>query len=281
MNSNPDSQNLTDFSEDVEISEPISIDEFFKQLEEKEKDLDISSEMVIEIEESDFIEPDLPTFMKTDFPSAEPEKPKKPAQNIIPAKENLPVQFDSFNHQNEINKLNERISKLQFERVEMFESARRRQNDFENYKNRTQRERNETFRNQISNLATQMMPVLDNMNRALDSTKNISTERTTDFQQFFEGVEMVNQQLNEILAEMGVQPITAVGEKFDPHLHEAVATEVTDELPSNIVTMELLRGYRIGDKIIRPSMVKVSVSSTTGRLSEPAAFSEKTPSDHK
>jgi molecular chaperone GrpE len=58
---------------------------------------------------------------------------------------------------------------------------------------------------------------------------------------------------------MGVQPIIAVGEPFDPHFHEAVATEETDEFPPQTVTAELLRGYRIGDKVIRPSMVKVSV----------------------
>jgi molecular chaperone GrpE len=66
---------------------------------------------------------------------------------------------------------------------------------------------------------------------------------------------------------MGVQPIIAVGERFDPHYHEAVATETTDEFPSQTVTAELLRGYRIGDKVIRPSMVKVSVPTATSSFS--------------
>jgi molecular chaperone GrpE len=278
MNSNPDSQPTADFTQEAETSEAISIDEFFKQLEAKEKDLDISSEMIIEIEESDFEEPELSGFVKSDFSSIQPEKP---SPKIPSPTENLSNQLESFNQKNEILKLQDQLAKLESERAAMFENNRRRHNDFENFKNRTERERSETFRNQLSNLATQMLPVLDNMNRALDSTKSISTERTTDFQQFFEGIEMVNQQLNEILADMGVQPIKAVGENFDPHRHEAVATEVSDELPSNTITTELLRGYRIGDRIIRPSMVKVSISSNSGRLSQPETVFPNNPDENE
>ena len=76
---------------------------------------------------------------------------------------------------------------------------------------------------------------------------------------------LVNQQLNEVLAEMGVQPISSVGEHFDPHFHEAVAMEETEEFPPNTITAEFLRGYRIGDKIVRASMVKVSASRASAR----------------
>ncbi len=69
---------------------------------------------------------------------------------------------------------------------------------------------------------------------------------------------LVSQQLNEILAEMGVQPIASVGESFDPHFHEAVATEETEKVSPHTIIEELLRGYRIGEKVIRPSMVKVA-----------------------
>ena len=111
-----------------------------------------------------------------------------------------------------------------------------------------------------------MLPVVDNLNRALDSSGHITDESSQDIKQFFEGIVLVSQQLNEILAEMGVQPIIAVGERFDPHFHEAVAAETTDEFPSQTVTAELLRGYRLGEKVIRPSMVKVSITTTTGSL---------------
>jgi hypothetical protein len=61
-----------------------------------------------------------------------------------------------------------------------------------------------------------------------------------------------------VLAELGIQPITTVGESFDPHLHEAAATEETDEFPPNSISGELLKGYRIGDRVIRHSIVRVA-----------------------
>ncbi len=103
-----------------------------------------------------------------------------------------------------------------------------------------------------------MLPVLDNLNRALDSASGFPDEKLRDVQQFFEGIMLVGQQLSEVLEEMGVQPIVAVGQLFDPHFHEAVATETNDDVPPYTITAELLRGYRIDDKVIRPSMVTVS-----------------------
>lgn len=245
--------------EEVETDNTLSIDEFFRQLEAKEKDLDISSELVIEFEEADSIEQNIPDFIKADLPSIEIES----------FSQNSSVPNKSISNESEISTLHTKISNLQnqllqkeTERVEMFENVRRRQNDFENYKKRTERERSVIFRNQLGTLATQMLPVVDNLNRAMDLTSTIADEKPQDFQHFFEGIVLVSQQLNEILAEMGVQPIIAVGENFDPHLHEAVAAETNDEFPPNTVTLELLRGYRIGEKVIRPSMVKVSTAQT-------------------
>lgn len=272
MNSNQDSQNLADFSEDTETSESLSIDEFFRQLEEKEKDLDISSEMVIEIEDDeDFDESASFEVPEPSLLSVEPEKVAPPAM----FQEDISSKLEVLTLRNEIIRLQTQLTRVENERAEMFEMSRRRHSEFENYKNRTEREREETFRNQLGNLAFQILPVLDNMNRALDSTTTLSEEKTIEFQQFFKGIELVNQQLNEVLAEMGVEPIAAVGENFDPHLHEAVATEVTDEIASNTVTEELQRGYRIGEKMIRPSMVKVSVSSTSGKLPQNLILSEE------
>jgi len=264
MKPKKNSQTMPEFSEEPEFDNTLSIDEFFKQLEAKEKDLDISSDLVIEVEEPEADGQDISDFLQMDL-SVAPNK-IEPAESVV--FEESPIhRTDSSNVPAEIVNLQNRIARMEIERVEMFENARRRQTDFDNYKNRTERERGETFRNQLCNLATQMLPVVDNLNRAMDLSNDIPDEKPQDFQQFFEGIVLVSQQLNEILAEMGVQPIHAVGEPFDPHFHEAVATEATDVIPSQTVTTELLRGYRIGDKIIRPSMVKVSVSTPTESLS--------------
>ncbi|HXG84669.1 MAG TPA: nucleotide exchange factor GrpE [Pyrinomonadaceae bacterium] len=254
MKSNKELQNNGKVSsEEAENKETLSIDEFFRQLEAKEKDLDISSELVIEIDEADVDEDGVPEFLKEEIFSS-----KRDIHRSIPPNDFTSNSPESFGLENKISNLQNQISKLESERVEIQELMRRRQIDFDGYKKRTERERGETFRNQLSNLATQMLPVLDNLNRALDSASSFSDEKLQDFQQFFEGIMLVGQQLNEVLEEMGVQPIAAVGESFDPHFHEAVATETTDDVPPYTITAELLRGYRIDDKVIRASMVKVS-----------------------
>ncbi len=248
---------ISDF-EEFEGENTLSIDEFFKQLEAKEKDLDISSELVIEIDDVEFnSQKQINPAQTAAAPAFEIETfSQSPTYSV----EAAPDQNELLILRAEVANLQNQLQQKETERVELFETARRWQIDFENYKKRTERERGETFRNQLSNLATQMLPVVDNLNRALDLSNAATSEKPKEFQHFFEGIVLVSQQLNEILAEMGVQPIPAIGEAFDPHLHEAVATEESVEMPPNTIITEHLRGYRIGDKVIRPSMVKVSKS---------------------
>jgi len=268
-----------DFNNEIEETEitidegdSLSIEDFIKELEAKEKDLHISSDLSIEIDEADFDDTNPPDFIKQEF-KVEPVKSIEIAP-IVPEKsavqEKLVADFEE-----KLSQITSKLSKVETERAELAETIRRRQVDFDNYKKRTERERRETFVNQLSNLAKQMLPVLDNLNRALDFAIEHGEGRSADFHQFFEGIVLVNQQLNDVLAEMGVAPIVSVGEKFDPHFHEAVATEVSEKYPPNTVTGELLRGYKIGDKVIRAAMVKVSIAGVS-----PAAnnnFPENTP----
>jgi molecular chaperone GrpE len=253
MKPGKNSQPTEEISEEIQDKNTLSIDEFFKQLEAKEKDLDISAEMVIEIDGDDFDENAIPHFIAGE--SLRNERKVNDAEAVADA---AAGENTLSTLKNKVSMLQKQVSKLETERVELFELSRRRQIDFEGYKKRTERERSETFLNQISNLAIQMLPVLDNFNRALESASASADEKVSDSQHFFNGIVLVNQQLNEVLADMGVSQITSVGEPFDPHFHEAVATEETDKIPPHTITAELLRGYRIGDKVIRPSMVKVS-----------------------
>lgn len=256
MNSNNNSQNAEELSsKDFEFDDSSTIEDFIKELEAKEKDLHISNEMVIEIDDQDFDGEVLPEFLKPDFAADQKESRYQTSQ----ASRHPANQAQISDLETEVSDLQAQISKNETERVDLMKLIQRRQIDFENYKKRIERERNDTFLNILSGLANQMLPVLDNMNRALDSVSNLSDEkREQDVQHFFDGIALVNQQLNEVLAEMGVEPITAVGEAFDPHYHEAVAAEETDEFPPHTVTAEFLRGYRIGNKVVRPAMVKVS-----------------------
>ena len=105
-----------------------------------------------------------------------------------------------------------------------------------------------------------MLPVLDNFEpRSGCGFSSLRAEKSNDFRQFFDGIALVNQQLNEILSRDGRSARHQRSAKsFDPYFHDAVATEETNEFPPNTITEELLRGYRLGDKLIRAAMVKVA-----------------------
>ncbi|MCD9185793.1 MAG: nucleotide exchange factor GrpE [Pyrinomonadaceae bacterium] len=270
MNSNQEMDNIEEFSDEIELSSTISVDDFIKELEAKEKDLHISPDLVIEVGESEFDERKMPEFFIPEM-SIEIERNGESSFTAGSAPQPAPDLKVVSELEGKVRQLSSKVEKMESERSEMLENSLRRQKDFENYKNRTERERRETYHKQISNLATQMLPVLDNLNRALDFAKPVSDGTQNEFKQFFEGIVLVNQQLNEVLAGMGVQPIASVGERFDPHFHEAVATEENLNFPSNVISAELLRGYRIGDKVIRPAMVKVAVTPVrrqTGNLDD-------------
>lgn len=254
MNPNHESEKLDEIVDDNGPDESASVDDFIKQLEAREKDLHITAETtIIEIAEG-FEDGELPEFMKSefDFAPASPVPAKETAAKPGPAKPASDGKLEK-----EVAQLKEQLAALEADRDELKQTTQRRTKDFENYKSRTERERKETFQNQVSNLAMQMLPALDNLNRAVDFALAMPEGQRAEMQQFFDGIVLVNQQVNEVFAEMGVQPIATVGELFDPHFHEAVATEESDEFDPNTISAELLRGYRIGDRVVRHSMVKV------------------------
>lgn len=272
MNFNNDLENKDNLISEITEENSLSIEDFIKELEAKENELLISSDLAIEIDEADFDDTN-PEFIKAEF-AIEPAKPaesKPPVNNFVPHNK----AFSDLEEQ--VAGLKKQVSRLETERAELAETMRRRQLDFDNFKKRIERDRRETFVNQVGNLVSQMLPVLDNLNRALDFAGAHSEGRSQDFHQFFEGIALVNQQLNEVMAEMGVQPIASVGEPFDPHFHEAVATEVSAEFPPNTVTGELLRGYRVGERVVRAAMVKVSTAPPPPRPAQPGSAPENQP----
>jgi molecular chaperone GrpE len=251
MNPDQEIENIGETADDAGAEENVSVDDFIKQLEEKEKDLHISvNTTIIEIEES-FDDANLPDFIKQDL------QLELPAVAAAASSAKKGKVIDSAT-ENELAGLKEKITQMKAERDELFQTSQRRSKDFENFKSRTERERTETFQNQLGNLATQMLPALDNLNRAVDFALAMPETERTGIQQFLDGVVLVSQQLNDVLEEMGIQQIATVGELFDPHFHEAVATEDSSEFDQNRISAELLRGYRIGDRVIRHSMVKVA-----------------------
>jgi molecular chaperone GrpE len=266
MDSKKEIEKIGQVAGDAETEENVSVDDFIKQLEAKEKDLHITSETTIEIEES-FDDANLPAFIMEDL-QLEVAKPAVQTAAVAPAK-SKDERFLTVALEKEIEGLKVEVSRMQTERDEIFQASQRRSKDFDSYKTRTERERRETFQNQLGNLATQMLPAIDNLHRAVDFALTIPEERRSDIQPFIDGVVLVSQQVNDVLEEMGVQQIATVGEAFDPHYHEAVATEESDEHDPNTISAELLRGYRIGERVIRHSMVKVTKPKMSDESDEP------------
>lgn len=152
----------------------------------------------------------------------------------------------------------ERSAKLTEEKKLIYEQLMRRQAEFENYRKRVDRERTEIYAKARAEIVTDLLPVLDNLERALGSGAQIdSGDAVRDG--IVTGVKLIHRQFLDVLSGLGLSPVKAVGEPFDPHMHEAVTTETNNELPENTVIEELQRGYKLGDRLLRPAMVKVSV----------------------
>lgn len=136
---------------------------------------------------------------------------------------------------------------------EHFAHLQRLQAEFDNYRKRTQKEKEETVRYAAERIIEAMIPILDNFERAVNSTK-----ANQDFNAFAQGIEMISKQMQNTLAKEGLTVIEAVGQPFDPKLHEAVLQVESAEYPGNTVVEELQKGYYLKEKVLRPSMVKVS-----------------------
>ena len=129
----------------------------------------------------------------------------------------------------------------------------RLQADYENFRRRTRLEKEDLCKYASEQLVLKLLPVLDNFERALEAEGD-------SLKDYKSGVEMIYRQFQDVLSLEGVEAIPAVGEPFDPVKHEAVFREESEEYPENTIIEELRRGYVLKDKVIRPSMVKVSKS---------------------
>ncbi|MGI8732954.1 MAG: nucleotide exchange factor GrpE [Pyrinomonadaceae bacterium] len=151
------------------------------------------------------------------------------------------------------------LKRVESEVADLKDRLTRRQADFENYRKRVDRERGETYERAVAEIAAKLLPVLDNLKRALDTEASLEAGESDEFRHFLSGVDLIFKQLSGVIEALGVKPVSSVGERFDPHIHEAVVSEPTDEHEPDTVMEEIIRGYRMGDKLIRPALVKVAV----------------------
>jgi len=155
------------------------------------------------------------------------------------------------------------LKRVESELAETQDRLTRRQADFENYRKRVERERGETHDRVVAEVVTKLLPVIDNLRRALEAERSLEASESEEFRHFLHGVELINKQLNEVLGSFGLETVPAMGEHFDPHVHEAVVSEPTDDYEPETVIQELARGYRLGERLLRPAMVKVATEPST------------------
>jgi molecular chaperone GrpE len=145
------------------------------------------------------------------------------------------------------------VAELQRERDEYKNMMLRARADFDNYRKRTERERLEQEEMAAADLLRDLLPIVDDLERALSAPAE-----SEGAQAYRRGVELIQRQLLELLRQRGVRPIEALGSTFDPHLHQAVAHEAVSGKPEGEVIEEYRRGYMLGNRLLRPSMVKVA-----------------------
>lgn len=145
----------------------------------------------------------------------------------------------------------EQLQKLRAENASLMERAARQQAEFENYRKRSAREQQEYREYALADALKQLLPILDSLDRAL-KTDGLSLE------DFRNGVELIDRQFHDVLTRLGVEPICAQGQPFDPSIHQAIQMVESTEVPDHHVIDELQRGYRLRDRVLRPAMVRVS-----------------------
>jgi molecular chaperone GrpE len=144
-------------------------------------------------------------------------------------------------------------AELQKQRDDYYDRLLRKQAEFDNYRKRTERERIQLSEAAAADLLGELLPVLDDLERALKADPG--SDATAAFRR---GVELIHKQLLEALRKRGVKPIESLGVDFDPHFHQAVSHEPADGRREGEVIEEFSRGYMLGDRLLRPAMVKVA-----------------------
>ena len=152
----------------------------------------------------------------------------------------------------EIAAENAEMAKLRQERDALLDRLARLQAEFDNARKRSAREQQDFKEYALAEALKSLLPIVDSFDRALAAGEGGS--------EFVNGVQLINRQFHDALAKLGLQPIEARGQVFDPHLHQAVQMVETGEVEDHHVIDELQRGYKLKDRLLRPAMVRVATN---------------------
>jgi len=151
----------------------------------------------------------------------------------------------------ELELLKQQLAEAQTQAADFKDGWQRARAEFDNYRKRIERENSLVYQNASGNVIKRFLPIMDDLERALQA-------RPADLP-WAAGIDLIYRKLQSILDSEGVKRIEAEGQAFDPNFHEAISQEQCDELPSGHVVAVVQNGYMLGEKVLRPAMVRVSV----------------------
>ena len=158
------------------------------------------------------------------------------------------------------------------ERDEFYQRLLRLQAEFDNYRKRTEKEKQSFYDYSLGNFFSELLPILDAFERGMLAPDTETVEN------FKTGFQLIFKQFKEVITHNGLKPIDAIGKTFDPNFHEAVIREETDTIPDNEIVSEMQCGYLFKDRVLRPSLVTVAVNTnenTNHRVNHPTDNSTK------
>ena len=162
-----------------------------------------------------------------------------------------PEQTQEAPEQTEEQTPEDKIAKLEAQCADYLDKYQRCLAEFDNFRKRTIKEKASMYDDGVRSTIEKLLPVVDNLERAVAVVENAEDS-------FYKGVAMTLKQFQEIMTAIGVEPIKALGETFNPNMHAAVAHEDNEEYGENTIMLEMQKGYKYKDKVIRHSMVKVA-----------------------
>lgn len=178
---------------------------------------------------------------------------KEPDVEVLePKNEEIEQEPSSDGNDESVKALEEKLTKLQQEKDDLYNKLLRIQAEYDNFKKRTQKEKQSELKYKSQDIVNELLPAIDNFERALQ------VEVSDETASFVEGMTMVYRQIKDALKSQGVEEIESVGKEFDPNIHHAVMQVEDEEQESNIILEEMQKGYMLKDRVIRPAMVKVN-----------------------
>lgn len=162
-------------------------------------------------------------------------------------------EHEGVNSEEQMQNLEAELAKAQEESKQYLDALSRERADFINYRRRTEANLNQTIQAKKADILKNFLTVLDNMELAIQhKPENAGNE------EWWKGIELVSRQLQGVLATEGMEPIEALGQDFDPNFHEAITHEDNDKYDSGKVIGIIKQGYKLGDRVVRPALVRVA-----------------------